>query len=169
MISGYSLDPAQNISLDFSDLELEFLPYFLTSERVHIEWIPEKDKDWIVAESLKSFYVALEFIEGFQQEIIVEGDAGDGIEIQIEPHYVIFNRLRNKNSKTSYIMESEVIETITGMGICHPNMSREWTLDQIVRANFYDFLTLQNMYPNWINHEGFVEALKEFDLELINA
>jgi hypothetical protein len=173
----------RNIPVDFSQLDLRFLPYYLLSERVRVEWNIPPNRDWIIAENLKTFYVGLHFVEGYQSlmglhvgqppPIIVDPHntyntyiqpsivPQDGSYTQTEPHLIIFHRLRTKNAKKGYDMESDLIDNITGSGTCNPNMEG-WTMDNIIKHNMDAFIDIRNGFPNWVNEEGFKKAINDF-------
>jgi len=138
------------IPLDFTYLDLRFLPSFLMSERVHIDWGYNIDREWVVEPNLKTFYVGINFVNGYHniKEML--------------SHDMEFERLRAKNTKRGYIMESANIKEITPLGIHNPLINPSLSLDQIINFNFSIFKSLYVNYPNWENHQPFIEAVETF-------
>jgi hypothetical protein len=142
---------ASNIPVDFSELDVRFLQYYLTAERVGIEWEDTEYHKLIMAKNMKEFFVGVNFIKGH--------DKYD----ETIPHSISFMRLPNKNSKTGHDMQSEFIVDIYGLGAY--NMESECSMNDVIKNKLAIFRSIFRDYPNWINHRGFFQALDDFNHE----
>jgi len=145
------------IGIDWSSLDLKFLPYFLTTERIEIEWKEGTDLMRLDGRDLKRFYVGIEFSEGWVSQ-------GSG---EIMPHHVNFVRRKNYNSiQNVEFLESEHIGEIRGLGKRPPyfkdmNMG-EVALWQVRKLNWFKFMSRY-----WYNYVPVINAIKEFYKEML--
>ena len=142
--------PPEEIPVDLSDLDLRFLPFFLTAERVRIEWL-QRLEEWIAAKSVKSFYVGLKFIHGCQY--------GN----DIEPHSLVFRRMRNKNSVRGWHINPYAIKSIIGVGIHNQLPYDKMSMNQIIELKLSQLASIHETYSNWINYKELEKAMMEFN------
>jgi hypothetical protein len=140
----------QIIPLDFSVLDVRFLPYYLTAERVEVEWnfgYPEDAPDYT------KFYVGFEFHQGY----VADND-------EVLEHFVTFTALRNKNQKWGgYQIADDIISTVQGLGVRNPCIPPKWPMSEVVRYKLRDFENLRKLRSApWINRQPVYEAISDF-------
>jgi hypothetical protein len=161
------------IPVDFSKLDIRFLPHYLTAERVRIEWIEKPHPKSIAAGNFTDFYVGIDFTMGCYRYTnmdfsdshvdLLDGEASE----YIEPHIIEFNRLPKKNSKYSYILESDMIANVIGLSFRNPTIPPEMSMHDLIKRQMNTFRSIRKMNPNWINCEEFDQAISEFKKEYL--
>ena len=141
----------ENTPLDFQYLELEFLPYFLTSERVQVSWKPEIEDRFIVKPEFNKFYISLRLLQAGLQ---------DHMHPPYDVHTVVFNRIRNYNHSYGYNMDADLVDEIIPLGMRHP-WFREMPVVEVVDKKLGHFKTLHILHSRWVNHELFIEAVRD--------
>jgi hypothetical protein len=144
------------VPVDFTELDVRFLPYYLTAEKVGIEW--DDVDEFIIANHIKEFYVGINFTEGYYTYTNIRL-ANE----RVRP--ISFMRLPNKNSKSGFVMESKLIIDVFGLGIYNPNIQPNWSREDVIKNKLAIFKSIRRDYPNWINHRGFFQALDEYGFE----
>lgn len=145
------------IPIDFQYLDVEFLPYYLTAERIQLEWKPEIDLEWTIDPETTKFYVGVRF---------GEGRYNDHENPPVDFHSVTFTRIRNKNSVRGCYMEAEGIKSIFPLGMRNPRIPPKWPLEEVIKLQLLRIHYLKKYgMDTWVNHEDFISALMKFNRE----
>ncbi len=150
-----------NNPLDFGMLDDRLLPYYLTAERVEIEWAEWNASEmeesantnlygvWRVHEDITKFYVGVHVINRWS----------DNDRTLNSIHFI---RLPRKNSVNGYPMALHSIKSVRGLGMRNPSVPRRWPMSEVVRVKLLELQVIYKKNPLWTNCQSFFNALTQF-------
>jgi hypothetical protein len=135
--------------VDFDELDLRFLPYYMTRERVQITY---KDKSTVKPAPKSNCYIDLcQYLNDRDNRI-----------------FLVFERFERITSKHGKDIYSDEVESIQGLGMHRPPPA--WSIrhkdDDCIGFGFDQFLIFKNSHWGpWAGHEPLMAAMKEFEKE----
>ena len=146
--------------VDLRYLDVRFLSYYLTGEKVEINWIPTKEFPNEERGPTK-FFVGYRIVEGMEEPVEPE-DADTIIEFQRLPYSHM-----KLNSRSGQEIFEELIDSVIGLGIRHHSIPSSWNNDRLIKSRLEPFQDLTDpKYGPWINHEAFIHEAFMLSIEL---
>ena len=132
--------------IDYRHLDVKFLPYWLTAEKIEVIWNQEyMDDKYIVKPN--QFYVSLRqnytprFRRTWKRSDIVHGDSIP-------------------------IIESTMVETIIGLGVRDPRIPPMWPMKEVVKFRLKTLTNLESLYGGVWRWGEMKDALEKFAFDM---